>query len=138
SPGPGKPEDSRISLEAIKMLGKDTPILGVCLGHQAIAIAFGGRVIKADKLMHGKTSHVHHNNSSVFKGITKAFTAMRYHSLIVDKTNLPAALTITAESDDGVIMGLVHDHYPVTGIQFHPESVLTSKGKQIIKNWLDE
>lgn len=138
SPGPGRPEDSKISLEAIKYLGKRIPILGVCLGHQAIAICYKGKVITAEKLMHGKTSKITHTNSSVFKKIPQKFEAMRYHSLIVDRKSFPSELEITAETDDGVIMGLKHKIYPINGIQFHPESILTMEGKPIIKNWLDE
>lgn len=138
SPGPGKPEDSKISLDAIKHFGKRIPILGVCLGHQAIAICFGGKVVTAKKLMHGKTSKIKHTNSSIFKNIPQNFEAIRYHSLIVDRKSLPSELEITAETDDGVIMGLKHKIHPLTGIQFHPESILTNEGKKIIKNWLDE
>ncbi|MBS4035946.1 MAG: aminodeoxychorismate/anthranilate synthase component II [Ignavibacterium sp.] len=137
SPGPGRPENSLISLDAIKNFGKRVPILGVCLGHQAIAVCFGGKVITADRVMHGKTSKIKHNNTSVFKNLPQNFDAMRYHSLIVDKKSLPPDLFITAESDDGVIMGIEHKQFPITGIQFHPESILTLEGKKIIKNWLD-
>jgi anthranilate synthase/aminodeoxychorismate synthase-like glutamine amidotransferase len=137
SPGPGRPENSLISLDAIKIFGKRIPILGVCLGHQAIAVCFGGKVITADRVMHGKTSKITHKNTSVFKNLPQNFDAMRYHSLIVDKKSLPLDLFITAESDDGVIMGIEHKQFPITGIQFHPESILTLEGKKIIKNWLD-
>lgn len=138
SPGPGRPEDSKISLEVILRLGLKIPVLGVCLGHQAIAVCFNGKVITAEKLMHGKTSKITHNNSSLFKNIPQNFEAMRYHSLIVDRKSFPSELEITAETDDGVIMGLKHKIYPINGIQFHPESILTKEGKSIIKNWLDE
>jgi anthranilate synthase/aminodeoxychorismate synthase-like glutamine amidotransferase len=137
SPGPGRPENSKISISAIKNFGQRIPILGVCLGHQAIAVCFGGKVITADRLMHGKTSKITHNNTSVFKNLPQNFDAMRYHSLIVDRKTLPSELMITAESDDGVIMGIEHKRFPITGIQFHPESILTPEGKKIIKNWLD-
>lgn len=138
SPGPGRPEDSKISLEVILRLGLKIPVLGVCLGHQAIAVCFNGKVITAEKLMHGKTSKITHNNSSLFKNIPQNFEAMRYHSLIVDRKSFPSELEITAETDDDVIMGLKHKIYPINGIQFHPESILTKEGKSIIKNWLDE
>ncbi|HSL88793.1 MAG TPA: aminodeoxychorismate/anthranilate synthase component II [Ignavibacteriaceae bacterium] len=137
SPGPGRPENSKISISAIKNFGQRVPILGVCLGHQAIAICFGGKVVTADRLMHGKTSKITHNNTSVFKNLPQNFDAMRYHSLIVDRETLPSELLITAESDDRVIMGIEHKQFPITGIQFHPESILTPEGKKIIKNWLD-
>lgn len=137
SPGPGKPEDSKISLDAIKNFGKEIPVLGVCLGHQAIGICFGGKVIRASKLMHGKTSKIKHNGKGVFKSLPQNFVATRYHSLIVDKKTLPECLEITATSDDGMIMGIRHKTYPVEGIQFHPESILTIEGKNLIKNWLE-
>jgi anthranilate synthase/aminodeoxychorismate synthase-like glutamine amidotransferase len=136
SPGPGKPEDSKISLEIIKLLGKQIPILGVCLGHQAIGICYNGRVIKADKLMHGKTSKIIHDGKLVFRDIPQNFDATRYHSLIIEKESLPVELEITATSEDGTIMGVRHKNFPVEGIQFHPESILTNEGKNIIKNWL--
>jgi anthranilate synthase/aminodeoxychorismate synthase-like glutamine amidotransferase len=136
SPGPGKPEDSKISLEIIKHLGNKIPILGVCLGHQAIGICYNGNVIKAEKLMHGKTSKINHNGKSIFTNIPQNFDATRYHSLIIEKESLPIGLEITATSEDGTIMGVKHKNYPVEGIQFHPESILTVEGKNIIKNWL--
>lgn len=136
SPGPGKPEDSKVSLEIIKHLGNKIPILGVCLGHQAIGICYSGKVIKANKLMHGKTSKINHNGKSIFKNIPQNFDATRYHSLIIEKESLPAELEITATSEDGTIMGVKHKNYPVEGIQFHPESILTGEGKNIINNWL--
>ncbi len=138
SPGPGRPENSKVSLDAIKIFGSKIPILGVCLGHQAIAHCFGGRVIAADILMHGKTSKISHDNSSVFINLPQNFKAMRYHSLVVAKKHLPSELLITAVSDDGAIMGLKHKDFPLTGIQFHPESILTRDGKRIIENWLNE
>lgn len=138
SPGPGKPEDSKISLDAIKEFGKRIPVLGVCLGHQAIGICFGGKVIRAPKLMHGKTSRIKHNEKGIFRSIPQNFIATRYHSLIVDKKTLPECLEITANSEDGIIMGIRHKQYPIEGIQFHPESILTSEGKNLIKNWLEE
>lgn len=136
SPGPGRPEDSKISLEIIKELGEHTPILGVCLGHQAIGICFGGKVIKANQLMHGKISRISHNNKSIFKDIPQNFEATRYHSLIIEKDSIPNNLEITAASEDGTIMGVKHKEFPVEGIQFHPESILTNEGKHLIKNWL--
>jgi anthranilate synthase/aminodeoxychorismate synthase-like glutamine amidotransferase len=136
SPGPGKPKDSKVSLEIIKHLGNKIPILGVCLGHQAIGICYNGNVIKAKKLMHGKTSKINHNGKSIFTNIPQNFDATRYHSLIIEKESLPIELEITATSEDGTIMGVKHKNYPVEGIQFHPESILTEEGKNIIKNWL--
>ncbi len=136
SPGPGKPEDSKVSLEIIKQLGNKIPIMGVCLGHQAIGIAYSGNAIKAKELMHGKTSKISHNGKSIFKNIPQNFDATRYHSLIIEKESLPIELEITATSEDGTIMGVKHKKYPVEGIQFHPESILTGEGKNIINNWL--
>jgi anthranilate synthase/aminodeoxychorismate synthase-like glutamine amidotransferase len=137
SPGPGKPENSNASIVAIKKFGDKIPILGVCLGHQAIAICFGGKVKEAPIPMHGKTSKIRHNNSSIFKNIPQNFEAMRYHSLIVERASFPSSLKVLAESDDGIIMGMEHKIYPLTGIQFHPESILTEAGMKIIRNWLD-
>ncbi len=136
SPGPGKPEDSKVSLEIIKQLGNKIPILGVCLGHQAIGISYSGNVIKAKELMHGKTSKINHNGKSIFKNIPQNFDATRYHSLVIEKESLPSELEVTATSEDGTIMGVKHKEYPVEGIQFHPESILTGEGKNIINNWL--
>lgn len=137
SPGPGRPSEAGITEPVIRELGATTPILGVCLGHQAIGEVFGGRVTYAPTLMHGKTSEIRHDDSGVFRGVANPFTATRYHSLIVDREGLPNVLEITAETDDGVIMGLRHRAQPVEGIQFHPESVLTSEGPRIIDNWLE-
>lgn len=137
SPGPGRPSEAGITEPVIRELGATTPILGVCLGHQAIGEVFGGRVTYAPTLMHGKTSEIRHDDSGVFRGVANPFTATRYHSLIVDREGLPNLLEITAETDDGVIMGLRHRAQPVEGIQFHPESVLTSEGPRIIDNWLE-
>lgn len=136
SPGPGKPEDSRGSLTAIEKFGSSIPVLGVCLGHQAMGYIYGGRVIKAPKLMHGKTSFIKHDEKTIFKGVPQDFEATRYHSLIVDRDSLPSSLEISAETNDGIIMGIRHKEYPVEGIQFHPESILTHEGKNLIKNWL--
>ena len=136
SPGPGKPEDSGASLIAISKFGASIPVLGVCLGHQAIGMTFGGNVIKAKQLMHGKTSTIHHDGKTIFKDVPQNFTATRYHSLIIEKESVPDVLEISAETEDGVIMGVRHKEFPVEGIQFHPESFLTNAGKQIIANWL--
>lgn len=137
SPGPGRPADAGITEPVIKELGKDIPILGVCLGHQAIGEVYGGRVIYAPKLMHGKTSLIKHDGKSVFKNIPDNFTATRYHSLVLDPERIPDELEISARSDDDVIMGLRHRSYPIEGIQFHPESILTTEGPNILKNWLE-
>ena len=136
SPGPGKPEDSNVSLTCIKEFGTKLPILGVCLGHQAIGIAFGGNVIKAPVLMHGKTSLMNHDEKTIFKNIPQKFNATRYHSLIIDPNSLPGELEISARTDDNVIMGIRHKTFPIEGIQFHPESILTDEGKNIISNWV--
>jgi anthranilate synthase/aminodeoxychorismate synthase-like glutamine amidotransferase len=136
SPGPGKPEDSKATLTAIEKFGEKIPILGVCLGHQAMGITYGGKVVKAPILMHGKISVINHDNKTIFENVPQKFEATRYHSLIVEKETLPDELEISAETDDGVIMGLRHKRFPVEGIQFHPESILTKEGKNIIKNWL--
>jgi para-aminobenzoate synthetase component II len=136
SPGPCTPREAGISVSLIQRFAGKIPILGVCLGHQAIGEAFGGRVIRAPKLMHGKTSEIHHDRKSVFRGLPQPFTATRYHSLVVERRTLPHCLAITAESDDGVIMGLRHRQYPVEGVQFHPESVLTTAGARLLENFL--
>jgi len=136
SPGPGRPEDSNISLTAVQKFGDNIPVLGVCLGHQAIGISFGAKVIKAKQLMHGKASLIQHDNKTIFKNIPQNFEATRYHSLIIEKESLPSSLEITAQTEDGVIMGVRHKTFPIEGIQFHPESILTVEGITIIKNWL--
>ena len=136
SPGPGRPKDAGITKEVIESMGKETPILGVCLGHQAIGEVFGGRIIHAPTLMHGKTSIIDHDGQSIFKNIPDRFTATRYHSLILDSDTIPTVLEVTARSDDDVIMGVRHRTFPVEGIQFHPESILTVEGPGIIKNWI--
>lgn len=138
SPGPGKPEDSRISLEILRHLSQDIPTLGVCLGHQAIGITFGGVVGRAGSVMHGKTSYINHTNSGVFKNLPQNFIATRYHSLVIIKDSLPDELEVTAYSEDGEIMGVKHKSYPIEGIQFHPESILTIEGKKLIDNWLQQ
>jgi anthranilate synthase component II len=136
SPGPCTPQEAGISVEMIQKLAGKIPILGVCLGHQAIGAAFGGKIIRAPKLFHGKTSQIRHDGSGVFRGLPNPFTATRYHSLIVERKSLPAELQVTAETDDDIIMGLQHRRYPLMGVQFHPESVLTDSGKQLLKNFL--
>ena len=138
SPGPGRPENAGICVELIRSVGKKIPILGVCLGHQAIGYAFGGNIVHAPKLMHGKTSQVHHENGDLFEHISNPFEATRYHSLVISQENFPKELSITAQTSDGIIMGLRHNEFPIEGIQFHPESVLTKVGPQIITNWLNK
>jgi anthranilate synthase/aminodeoxychorismate synthase-like glutamine amidotransferase len=137
SPGPKTPDAAGICLETIKVLGPEIPILGVCLGHQSIGQIYGGKVIRAPKPMHGKTSAVSHRGESVFKGLPSPFEATRYHSLIVDRDSLPDSLTITAKTDDGLIMGLAHKTHPVHGVQFHPESIASEHGYELLKNFLD-
>ena len=137
SPGPGRPAEAGLTEPVIEQLGDTTPILGVCLGHQAIGEVFGGTVVQAEELMHGKTSPVEHNGTGVFAGVDAPFDATRYHSLVIDRDSFPHdALEITAEAEDGTIMGLQHRSYPLHGIQFHPESVMTKAGPTIIENWL--
>jgi anthranilate synthase component 2 len=137
SPGPCTPQDAGISIPLIRHFAGKVPILGVCLGHQAIGAAFGGKVVRAPKLMHGKTSEVIHDGRSLFSGIASPMTCTRYHSLIVAEDGLPRDLEITARTEDGIIMGLRHRKYRVEGVQFHPESVLTHDGKQLIQNFLE-
>ncbi len=137
SPGPGNPNQSGICLEILSKLSPTIPTLGVCLGHQALAQVYGGKIIRAHELMHGKTSAVNHHCEGIFKNLPKPLTATRYHSLIVDRTSLPDSLEVTAWLDDGTIMGLRHRKYPhVLGVQFHPESVLTEAGHQLLSNFL--
>src|SRR5207244_1860998 len=136
SPGPGRPENAGISSDLIRDLGAQIPILGVCLGHQCIAQVFGGEVVRAAKLMHGKTSQIHHQNRGVFKDLAEPLEATRYHSLIVRRKSLPDALEVTAETDDGEIMALQHRQFPIHGVQFHPESILTTEGKKLLANVL--
>ncbi|PHJ56972.1 anthranilate synthase [Nostoc linckia z18] len=139
SPGPGRPEDAGISLELIEQLGQELPILGVCLGHQSIGQVFGGKIVSAPELMHGKTSLVTHTGVGVFQGLENPLTATRYHSLVIDRETCPDVLEITAWVDDGTIMGVRHRNYPqIQGVQFHPESVLTSSGKQLLRNFLQQ
>jgi anthranilate synthase/aminodeoxychorismate synthase-like glutamine amidotransferase len=136
SPGPGRPEDAGISSDVIRELGPGVPILGVCLGHQCIAQVFGGKIIRAEKLMHGKTSQIHHQQRGVFKGLAEPLEATRYHSLIVKRESLPDSLEVTAETNDGEIMGLQHRQFPIYGVQFHPESILTTEGRKLLANFL--
>jgi para-aminobenzoate synthetase component 2 len=136
SPGPCTPQEAGISIPLIERFAGKIPILGVCLGHQAIGAAFGGRVIRAPRLMHGKTSEIEHDGKTVFRGLPQRFTATRYHSLIVERKSLPRSLEISAETADGTIMGLRHRKLRVEGVQFHPESVLTAEGFRLLKNFL--
>ena len=137
SPGPGTPDDAGISLNVIEKLGPEIPILGVCLGHQSIGQVYGGTITSADELMHGKTSPVNHKNEGVFAGLHAPLTATRYHSLVIDKVTCPDILEVTAWTEDGTIMGVRHRDYPhIEGVQFHPESVLTESGKDLLKNFL--
>jgi anthranilate synthase component II len=138
SPGPGRPEDAGVTMDVIKRLGQQTPIFGVCLGHQAIGAAFGGAVVRATVPMHGKTSTIEHNGRGVFSGLTAPFLASRYHSLVVADAGFPAELEITARTqEDGTIMGLRHRSLPIHGVQFHPESILTGEGRKILRNFLE-
>ncbi len=137
SPGPGRPHDAGISIDVIKKFSGKVPILGVCLGHQCIGQAFGGKIIIAKKLMHGKTSIIYHNGKGIFKDIPDPFEATRYHSLIVQKRSLPSSLQVIAETKDKEIMALKHKKLPVWGVQFHPESILTSEGKKLLKNFIN-
>ena len=137
SPGPGRPEDAGVSNAVIERLAGQTPILGVCLGHQCIGEVFGGRVVRAPAVMHGKTSLIHHRGDGVLAGLPEPFEATRYHSLVVDRCSVPDCLEVTAETDDGVIMGLRHRDLPVEGVQFHPESILTTGGHRLLGNFLE-
>jgi anthranilate synthase/aminodeoxychorismate synthase-like glutamine amidotransferase len=136
SPGPGTPEDAGVSNEVITTFGPRVPVLGVCLGHQCIGQVYGGRVVRAPQVMHGKTSLIRHDGAGVFAGLPQPFEATRYHSLVVDRDSVPACLEITAETDDGVVMGLRHRDLPVEGVQFHPESVLTVGGHDLLRTFL--
>ena len=136
SPGPGTPADAGISMEVIRRMAPTTPILGVCLGHQCMAEVYGGRVVRADRLMHGKTSPIRHEGGGVFAGLPNPFEATRYHSLIVEKSSVPDCLRITADTVEGEIMGLQHREFPVHGVQFHPESILSREGKNLLRNFL--
>lgn len=136
SPGPCTPNEAGVSCDVIREFGKDIPILGVCLGHQSIGQVFGGEVVRAERLMHGKTSQVFHTGKSVFEGLQSPLTATRYHSLVVKRDTLPDCLEITAETKSGTIMGLMHKDYPIHGVQFHPESILTDDGMRMLGNFL--
>ena len=136
SPGPCTPREAGLSVPIVERFAGRIPILGVCLGHQAIGDAFGGKVVRAKKIMHGKTSKIHHDRKTIFRGLPQDFEATRYHSLIVERRSLPRCLEISAETSDGVIMGLRHRQFPVEGVQFHPESVLTAAGFSLLRNFL--
>ncbi|MGH9037169.1 MAG: anthranilate synthase component II [Acidimicrobiia bacterium] len=137
SPGPGRPEDAGVSNEAIATFGEwGVPVLGVCLGHQCIGQLYGGRVVRADHVMHGKTSQIRHEGRGLFEGLPSPLEATRYHSLIVERSSIPDVLEVTAETEDGVVMGLRHRDLPVEGVQFHPESILTEGGHQLLRNFL--
>ena len=136
SPGPGRPKSAGVSCALIDKFYKKIPILGVCLGHQCIGHCFGGRIVKANKIMHGKVSSIYHSRCDIFKGIKNPFLATRYHSLIIEKKSLPKNLVITAYTKDGIIMGIKEKNFPLYGVQFHPESILTVEGKKILKNFL--
>jgi anthranilate synthase/aminodeoxychorismate synthase-like glutamine amidotransferase len=138
SPGPGRPEQAGVTLDAIREFSERGPILGVCLGHQALGLAFGARVVRAPRPVHGKTSTVEHDRRGVFSGLTASFQAGRYHSLVVDEASLPPELEVSARTkDDGIVMGLRHRERPVHGVQFHPESILTQEGRRILRNFLE-
>ena len=137
SPGPGRPEDAGVSNDAIRHFGeRGVPVLGVCLGHQCIGQVYGGAVVRAPRVMHGKTSEITHDGQGVFAGVSSPFTATRYHSLVVERDSVPDVLEITAESEDGLVMGLRHREQPIEGVQFHPESILTEHGHDLLRNWL--
>ncbi len=136
SPGPGRPEDAGITVSLIRELGAEIPILGVCLGHQAIGYAFGASVVSAPSLMHGKTSCIMHDGHTIYKDVPQSFTATRYHSLVLEESTIPDKFEVTSRSEDGVVMGIRHAVYPLEGIQFHPESILTVEGPRLIQNWM--
>ncbi len=136
SPGPGRPEDAGLSVQLAREAGPKTPTLGVCLGHQALAVAFGGEVVPADNLLHGKTSRIYHDGLNLFQGLSNPFVATRYHSLIVKEETLPDCLVVTAWTSDGEIMGLRHRQLPLEGVQFHPESILTGEGSRLLQNFV--
>jgi anthranilate synthase/aminodeoxychorismate synthase-like glutamine amidotransferase len=138
SPGPCTPREAGISVETVQKLGPRIPLLGVCLGHQSIGFAFGGNVIRAPYLMHGKVSQIHHKAAGLYAGLPNPFTATRYHSLIIERSTCPACLEITSETDDGIIMGVKHREYPIYGVQFHPEAILTEGGKMLLGNFLEQ
>ena len=137
SPGPGRPEDAGISEELIRR-NEEVPLLGVCLGHQAIGHVFGASIVRAPVLMHGKTSEIHHDGEGIYEGLGNPFVATRYHSLVVERSTVPACLAVTAETSDGVVMGLRHRERPVVGVQFHPESILTLEGERLLRNFVEK
>ena len=136
SPGPGTPKQAGVSVEVVRHFAGKAPILGVCLGHQSVGYAFGANIVQADRLMHGKTSMIHHDGKGVFRGLPNPFEATRYHSLVIERSSLPSCLEITAETDTGEIMGVRHKEFVVEGVQFHPESILTQNGKDLLRNFL--
>ncbi|MCA9513125.1 MAG: aminodeoxychorismate/anthranilate synthase component II [Myxococcales bacterium] len=137
SPGPGTPHDAGVSIDVVREFGaRGTPVLGVCLGHQAIGVVYGGRVVRARSIMHGKTSRIEHDGKGVFRGLPQGFEATRYHSLVIEEATWPPALVVSARSEDGEVMGVRHRELPVEGVQFHPESILTSAGKALLGNFL--
>ncbi len=137
SPGPGRPEDAGVSIEAVRRFGEaGVPVLGVCLGHQSIGEAFGGKIVRARTIMHGKTSSIQHDEKGLFEGLSQPFEATRYHSLVIEGDRVPEALVVTARTEDGEIMGVRHVSLPIEGIQFHPESILTHEGKRLLENFL--
>ncbi len=136
SPGPGYPKDAGISKDVIRMFGQKIPVLGVCLGHQAIAEVFGSKIVEASKMVHGKTSIIKHNGRELFNGVTNPLEVMRYHSLIVEDSSISEVLEVTARAEEDEVMGIKHKEYPIYGVQFHPESIMTDHGKEIIKNFL--
>jgi len=136
SPGPGRPEDAGVTVDVIRQFGTSIPILGVCLGHQAIGLAFGGKIVHAPTIMHGRTSEISHSGTGVFLEVKNPFTATRYHSLVIDPSSLPQELEVTARTEEGVIMAVQHREYQVAGVQFHPESILTEEGERILRNWV--
>ncbi len=137
SPGPGTPDDAGISCKVIENIGGDIPILGVCLGHQSIGQVFGAQIIRSEYPVHGKSSPIIHNGKDIFAGLSSGFKAARYHSLIIDRNTIPDCLDVTAETKDGIVMAISHKTYPIYGVQFHPESILTLEGTKILKNWLE-
>ena len=136
SPGPGVPQEAGLTMDIIKAFARDIPILGVCLGHQAIGAVFGGKVVRAKVLMHVKTSMIYHGEETIYRGVSNPFEATRYHSLLIEEKSMPSCLKITSKAKDGTIMGIRHKEYPLEGIQFHPESVLTEAGKKVLSNFL--
>ncbi|UCF80007.1 MAG: aminodeoxychorismate/anthranilate synthase component II [Acidobacteriota bacterium] len=137
SPGPGTPDDAGVSVDVVRALGAKVPTLGVCLGHQAVGRAYGGRITRARRLMHGKTSEIRHDGKGIFRGVANPFTATRYHSLVVARKRFPKELVLVAQAEDGTVQALRHRKHPVFGVQFHPESIMTTEGKKILRNFLE-